>query len=195
MYEHILDNRDRTVAGYLRKELSDAEVLRLVSAYFSIYGYEQLADELDRVGEVRFLFGDPASVDHLDPGEKDSQYFKMTETGLAPNTVLHQKFLARRCSEWVAHDTVQVQTARSERNQTDKAYGMSTTLPVTLRAAMVERASTADSRGKRADMRGSMIPAAVQSSRRVEVGAVPVRVAVREGAPEHPHYRAAFEQG
>ena len=36
----ILDNRSRTVADYLRHSLPDAAVFRLVSAYFTIYGYE-----------------------------------------------------------------------------------------------------------------------------------------------------------
>ena len=112
VYEHILDNRDRTVADYLRKQLSDADVFRLVSAYFSIYGYEQLEEELGRVREVRFLFGDPASVDRLDPGEKDPRYFEITETGLAPNTVLRQKFLAHRCAEWVQRQEVEVRSVR-----------------------------------------------------------------------------------
>lgn len=110
VYEHILDNRDRTVADYLRKQLSDTDVFRLVSAYFSIYGYEQLADELDPVRQVCFLFGDPASVDRLDPGEKDPRYFEMTEAGLAPNTVLRQKFTAARCAEWVKRPDVQVRS-------------------------------------------------------------------------------------
>ena len=38
----ILDNRSRTVAEYLHHSLPDAAVFRLVSAYFSIYGYEIL---------------------------------------------------------------------------------------------------------------------------------------------------------
>ena len=108
MYEHILDNQNRTVVEYLRKRLSDAEALRVVAAYFSIYGYELLAEELDRVTEARFLFGDPASVDELDPGEKEPRYFRVTEDGLVPNQVLVQKYLARRCAEWVKRDAVQV---------------------------------------------------------------------------------------
>ena len=45
-YEHILDNRARKVVDYLRQHLSSAEVFRLVSAYFTIYGYEALQSEL-----------------------------------------------------------------------------------------------------------------------------------------------------
>ena len=77
LYDYILDNQTRSVADYLRV----AEAFRLVSAYFTIYGYELLADELDKLGEVRFLFGDPTSVDDLDPGEKAENSFELTEGG------------------------------------------------------------------------------------------------------------------
>ena len=46
-YQHILDNRTHTVADYLRKSLQSADAFRLVSAYFSIYGYAQLEDALE----------------------------------------------------------------------------------------------------------------------------------------------------
>ena len=71
LYEHILDNRDRAVVDYLRGPLRDADLFRVVSAFFTIYGFELLEDVLDGVGETRFLFGDPTSVDELDPAEKE----------------------------------------------------------------------------------------------------------------------------
>ena len=103
---HILDNHKLTVADYLGGLLGTADSFRLVSAYFSIYGYEMLADQLDTVGEVRLLFGDPTSVDELDPGEKAPKSFELTEQGLAPNHVLQQKALARRCIRWIERDRV-----------------------------------------------------------------------------------------
>ncbi len=107
---HILDNRKRTVADYLHQGLGTADSFRLVSAYFSIYGYGLLANELDTVREVRILFGDPTSVDELDPGEKDPKSFELTEQGLVPNHVLQQKALARRCSSWINRDRVTVRS-------------------------------------------------------------------------------------
>ena len=109
-YEHILDNRGRAVADYLRARLPQAAAFRLVSAYFTIYGYELLADELRRVGSVRFLFGDPASVGELDPGKQEPKSFELTEQGLAPNHTLHQKHLARRCAAWVRSAAVAVRS-------------------------------------------------------------------------------------
>ena len=109
-YRHILDNRTHTVASYLRKRLRDSNAFRLVSAYFSIYGYEELADVLNTVDEVRFLYGDPTSVDDVDPGEAEPKAFNVTEKGLAPRHSLNQKFLAQRCAEWVGRDTISIRS-------------------------------------------------------------------------------------
>ena len=109
-YRHILDNRTQTVADYLRKCLTGSDAFRLVSAYFSIYGYGELADALDNLGEVRFLFGDPTSVDDVDPGSAEPRSFNVTEKGLTPNLELRQKFLAKRCVEWVGRDTLGIRT-------------------------------------------------------------------------------------
>ena len=109
-YQHILDNRIHTVADYLRKNLQGADAFRFVSAYFSIYGYEHLEDALSNVGEVRFLFGDPTSVEDVDPGRAEPKSFEVTEKGLAPNHALQQKFLAQRCAGWVSRNTVNVRS-------------------------------------------------------------------------------------
>ena len=108
--EHILDNRSRTVVDYLRQSLPDAEVFRLVSAYFTIYGYEALQHELSGIKDVRFLFGDPASVGELDPGEKAPKSFDLSEKGLSPNHELQQKHLARQCAEWVKSKRVKIRS-------------------------------------------------------------------------------------
>ena len=96
-----LDNRSRTVADYLRHSLPDAAVFRLVPAYFTIYGYEALQHELSGIKDVRFLFGDPASVSELDPGEKAPKSFDLSKKGLSPNHALQQKHLARQCAKWI----------------------------------------------------------------------------------------------
>ena len=121
-YDHILDNQTRSVADYLRVNLRDAETFRLVSAYFTIYGYELLADELDKLGEVRFLFGDPSSVDDLDPGEKAEKSFELTESGLVPNHTLQQKFLAQRCARWIQSDSVHIKSIKRSNFLHGKMY-------------------------------------------------------------------------
>ena len=83
-HDKILDNQTNTVHDALRSKLRGADTFSFVSAYFTIYGYELLEEELNDVDEVRFLFGDPASVEDLDPGEKGPKSFDLTEQGLVP---------------------------------------------------------------------------------------------------------------
>ena len=106
----ILDNQTATVADHLRLNLRGADAFYLASAYFTIYGYELLADELDKTGRVQFLFGDPKSVEDLDPTASEPKSFELTENGLEPNHTLHQKALATRCADWIAKDTVAVRS-------------------------------------------------------------------------------------
>ncbi|MYG46711.1 MAG: ATP-dependent helicase, partial [Synechococcus sp. SB0675_bin_6] len=105
---HILDNRISTVACYLAQALAGADDFCLVSAYFTIHGYALLAEQLDTVGRTRFLFGDPGSVEEVDPGQKEPKAFALTEGGLEPRHVLVQKALARRCAAWVGQSTVEI---------------------------------------------------------------------------------------
>ena len=106
----ILDNCSRTVADCLHQSLPDTEVFRLVSAYFSIYGYEMLQHELSGIKDVRFLFGDPALVDELDSGGKAPKSFDLSENGLAPNYTLQQKHLAQQCASWIKSQRVKIRS-------------------------------------------------------------------------------------
>ena len=118
----ILDNETATVADYLRSNLWDAEALDVVSAYFTIYGYGLLADELESVNAVRFLFGDPASAEQLDPGAQEPKSFELTEKGLVPNHTLQQRQLAKRCANWVARDSVAIRSVKQSNFLHGKLY-------------------------------------------------------------------------
>ena len=119
---HIIDNEQASVADHLRRHLSGADTFDFVSAYISIYGYELLMNELDGIGEVRFLFGDPASVEDLDPGSKDPKSFTVTEKGLTPNHTMLQKYLAKRCADWVGRDSVAIRSVSQSNFLHGKMY-------------------------------------------------------------------------
>ena len=119
---HIIDNEQATVADHLRRNLGDADAFDFVSAYFSIYGYELLMNVLDGIGNVRFLFGDPASVEDLDPGSKDPKSFTVTEKGLTPNHTMLQKYLAKRCVDWVGRDSVAIRSVSQSNFLHGKMY-------------------------------------------------------------------------
>ena len=120
--QHIIDNQTNTVADHLRRNLPGADNFSLVSAYFTIYGYELLEVALAKVGHVRFLFGDPASVEDLDPGNSKPKSFVRTEDGLMPKYALEQKYLAQRCAEWVSRDTVAIRSASQSNFLHGKLY-------------------------------------------------------------------------
>ena len=122
LQNRILDNHRASVVDHLKRELHGANALSMVSAYFTIYGYELLADELDSVGNVRFLFGDSSSVEGVDPGRNESKSFDFTEKGLTPNHTLQQKALAKACAEWISKDSVQVRSVKQANFLHGKMY-------------------------------------------------------------------------
>ncbi|MFZ3016856.1 MAG: helicase-related protein [Gallionella sp.] len=115
----IRDNYGRgKVADFLAEKISDNSVLSVVSAYFTIYAYEALADRLDRVETLRFLFGEPRFISTLDPEKTDKKSFKIEDEGLELANRLQQKEIARRCAEWIKNK-VEIRSIR----QTNLLHG------------------------------------------------------------------------
>lgn len=73
----IRDNHLRgKVADFLIEKISEESELSVVSAYFTIYAYEALAEQLDQISNLRFLFGEPSFITSLDPDKTDKKSFK-----------------------------------------------------------------------------------------------------------------------
>ena len=120
--QHIIDNRDNRVADYLAQSMAFADSLDVVSAYFTIYGYELLEDRLLAMNRVRFLYGDPASVEDVDPGNKQPKSFELSEQGLVPQHSLSQKYLAKRCADWIGRDSIQIRSVSKSNFLHGKMY-------------------------------------------------------------------------
>ncbi len=98
----IKDNHNRgRVADFLASKITVDSHLSVVSAYFTIYAYEALQKELESVGGLRFLFGEPRFIQSLDPEKTDKKAFKIEDEGLELANRLQQKELAIRCAEWI----------------------------------------------------------------------------------------------
>ena len=88
----IIDNQRRKVGDFLRQELDSETLLSVVSAYFTIYGYGDLRDQLDSIGRMRFLYGDPRGVGAMDPEDAENKAFQLTDEGnLELTQALRQK--------------------------------------------------------------------------------------------------------
>jgi hypothetical protein len=62
----IRDNHRRgNVADFLKSKLKTGSRHSVVSAYFTIYAYEALKDQLDNIEHLDFLFGEPRFITSL----------------------------------------------------------------------------------------------------------------------------------
>lgn len=109
------------VADFLTEKLADGSALAVVSAYFTIYAYAAMGERLDRVDNVRFLFGEPRFIATLDPEKTDKKAFKIEDEGLELANRLQQKEIARRCAEWIS-DKVEIRSIRQANLLHGKLY-------------------------------------------------------------------------
>jgi hypothetical protein len=70
------------VADFLIEKISENSQLSVVSAYFTIYAYEALADQLSNIDHLQFLFGEPSFITSLDPDKTDKKTFKIEDEHL-----------------------------------------------------------------------------------------------------------------
>ena len=100
----IRDNHSQGKVGDFLKEVvsSDSDV-SIVSAYFTIYAYYHLKDNLDGIKKLRFLFGEPRFIKSLDPDKVNVKDFKIEDEKLVIPTEsrLSQKSIAKDCSDWI----------------------------------------------------------------------------------------------
>ena len=118
----IRDNLLRgTVHDFLEQEIKSGSALSVVSAYFTIYAYEKMQHSLNKIEELRFLFGDPDFVKRMDPNNTDKKAFDITDTGLELNQQLRQKPIAKACAEWIKQK-VEIRTTRQSNLIHGKMY-------------------------------------------------------------------------
>jgi SNF2 family DNA or RNA helicase len=98
----IRDNHKRGIVGdFLKSHIKDDSLLSVVSAFFTIYAYDQLRDWLDKIDHMKFLFGEPRFVRALDPEKSEKKSFVIGSDGLRLANTLQQKRVAKECSDWI----------------------------------------------------------------------------------------------
>lgn len=109
----ILDNDSVKVAEQLKHSLVGADSLRVATAFFSVGGYEALADYLARLDDVRILIGAPRSIGGLNRGAIQAQAFDWDEHGrLSPMHALSARVEAKACAAWMRRESVSARTMR-----------------------------------------------------------------------------------
>lgn len=92
-----------------------------MSAYFTIYAYQALKENLEGVDQMRFLFGDPGFLVAIDPDANDKKAFRIEDDELELSNRLSQKALARECAAWIS-DKTEIRSVRRQNLLHGKMY-------------------------------------------------------------------------
>lgn len=121
----IIDNYNRgNVGDFLREKIQSGSTLRIVSAYFTIYAYEALKEQLDQIGHLKFLFGEPKFVKSIDPNKTDKKAYKIEDQELQLANRLQQSRVARECAKWI-EEKIEIRSVRQANLMHGKLYHIS----------------------------------------------------------------------
>lgn len=104
----IIDNHHNgTVGAFLKDVITANSDVSIVSAYFTIYAYHHLRENLDRIKKLRFLFGEPTFIKAIDPDKPNPREFKIQDDKLIipMESKIQQKAIAKECAEWIRSKT------------------------------------------------------------------------------------------
>lgn len=105
-----LDNVNNRVVDDLKDRLTDKSKVAIAAASFSIYAFEALKDELEKVDELRFIFTSPTFVKEKNKKEKREFYIPRlnrernlygSDFEIKLRNQLSQKAIAKECADWI----------------------------------------------------------------------------------------------
>ncbi len=110
----LIDNLNRLLGDDLKDEMTSGSKLKVAASCFSIYAFEALREELERVESFDFIFTAPTftSEDATDSGSKEQRQFHIprrarersfygTEFEIQLKNKLTQRAIARECAAWM----------------------------------------------------------------------------------------------
>ncbi|MGL4377176.1 MAG: helicase-related protein [Microcoleaceae cyanobacterium] len=128
-YSGIRDNHTRgCVSDFLISQIKPGSRLSIVSAYFTIYAFEALQEQLLTIEKLQFLFGEPRFV--LDPQRNENKAFLIDREGLTIQKQLQQKRLAKDCAEWI-RDKVEIKSITQSNFLHGKMYHIDKEIDIT----------------------------------------------------------------
>lgn len=120
----ILDNINRTMRDELLTSIKGGSKVSIAAAYFSIYAYQELRDQLESVDQLRFIFTSPTFL--KEKAEKARREFYIprlnrersiygTEFEVRLRNELTQRALAKECADWIRRKAVFKSNVTQER--------------------------------------------------------------------------------
>ena len=131
MRMQILDNKTQgKVVDTLKANIKTGTKLSIISAYFTIYAYEELRKELNRIDSLRLLFSEPTFIKNKKDINREFKLSGSYERGLAGDRYemklkneLKQSEIAKECAIWVK-EKVEVRAYDGEYPLPQKMYLM-----------------------------------------------------------------------
>lgn len=127
----ILDNKTQgKVIDKLKENIKSGTRLSIISAYFTIYAYEELKKELSKIDNLRLLFSEPTFIKNKKDINREFKLSGSYERGLAGDRYemklkneLKQSEIAKECAEWIK-EKVEVKAYDEEYPLPQKMYLM-----------------------------------------------------------------------
>lgn len=131
MEMQLLDNKVQgRVVDKLRENIKSGTKLSIISAYFTIYAYEELRKELEKIESLRLLFSEPTFVKNKKDINREFKLSGSYERGLAGDRYemklkneLKQSEIAKECANWI-REKVEVRAYDEEYPLPQKMYLM-----------------------------------------------------------------------
>ncbi len=112
----IIDNINRLLGDDLKQTLRPGSKLKVAASCFSIYAYEALKTELEKIDELSFIFTAPAFVAdevtdkvgrerrefHIQKLDRERSLYG-SEFEIQLRNKLSQRAIAKECAEWLLH--------------------------------------------------------------------------------------------
>lgn len=106
----LIDNITDTVKIDLQETIEENSRLSIAASCFSIFAYEELREEFEKIEELRFLFTSPTFI--KEKAQKDKREFYIPRLGrerslygsefeIKLRNELSQKAIAKECAEWI----------------------------------------------------------------------------------------------
>jgi ERCC4-related helicase len=104
----VLDNKKYRVVDELKGEIRKGTKLSVISAYFTIYAYAELKNELSKIDNMRFIFTEPTFVHKEQELIREYYIERNPEKKISGNEFeiklrneMKQAAIAKECAEWL----------------------------------------------------------------------------------------------
>lgn len=105
-----IDNINKVLKNELIETIQQGSVVNIAAAYFSIYAFEELKNNLKEVGKLNFIFTSPTFIKDKNPKEKREFFIPRlgrerslygSEFEIRLRNELSQKAIAKECADWI----------------------------------------------------------------------------------------------